>query len=232
MFYVIRFLLFLAFAGSLVVPAFSQDQPGQVLKGWGQVIDPDGDCRIGLVEGKATISIPGTKHDLSVESGKMNCPRVLRNIRGDFIAQVKVLGNVRHAGNRTSDQYLAYHGGGLLLWQDGNTYLRLERAAIVDQHGSPVHYANFELRKNGKRAETEKSSVMIPDKNTYVRLERRGGNVFGSVSHDGIHWYSYDPIKVELNKDLKLGIIAVNTSTEPFKVEFAEWELFRKEATK
>ena len=227
--YVTRCLLILAIAGSLELQAFSEDKPGQTLKGWAEVIDPDGDCRIVLDGGKVTVAIPGTKHDLSVEVGDMNSPRILRNIEGDFIAQVKVSGNVRHNGKRTSGHYLAYHGAGLLLWQAGRTYIRLERAAVVGQDRAVVHYANFELRKDGILIETGVTGFEIPVQDTYLRLERRGGRIFGSASEDGIRWQSFDPITVELNKDLKLGIGAINTSTEPFKAEFSELDVFRKE---
>jgi hypothetical protein len=175
----------LAFSGLLVFQAFSADKPRQTLKGWGEVIDPDSDCRVTLEGSKLTIAIPPTKHDLSVEVGDVNSPRVLSDIEGDFIAPVKVAGNVRHTGKRTSDRFRAYHGGGLLLWQDGRTYIRLERAAITDEEeGVVIHHAKFELRYDGMRIESENSVVMIPDKDTYLRLERRGGRISGSVSRD------------------------------------------------
>jgi regulation of enolase protein 1 (concanavalin A-like superfamily) len=221
--------LILGVAGLIVSPVISDDRPAQVIEGWGEVADPDGDCTIRQDGQKLTIAIPATKHDLSVEVGDVNAPRVLRNLAGDFIALVKVSGNVRHNGNRTSENYLAYHGAGLLLWLDGQTYIRLERAAVVQDENKVLHYANFELRKDGKRAEMESNSFEIPDGDTYLRLERRGGRIFGSFSDDGIRWGSFDPITVELPKDLKLGVDAINTSTEPFKAEFSEPEVYKKE---
>ena len=86
------------------------------------------------------------------------------------------------------------------------------------------------MRQDRKRVGTEDSSREIPDQDTYLRLERRGGRIIGSVSDDGIRWLSFEPITVELNKEIKLGIGAINTSTEAFKAEFSELEVFRKEA--
>ena len=37
-----------------------------------------------------TITIPGKDHSLAVERGQMNAPRVLQEVEGDFIVQVKV----------------------------------------------------------------------------------------------------------------------------------------------
>jgi regulation of enolase protein 1 (concanavalin A-like superfamily) len=221
-----------AFAILVVSPAFSQDDQPPGLKGWGVVVDPDRDCRIGLEGEKLTITVPPKRHDLSIEVGDMNAPRVLQEIQGDFIAQLKVSGKVRHTGNRTSEHYLAYHGAGFLLWQDERTYIRLDRASVVQDEAGTVHYANFGLRQNAKLVDVEKSGIRIADHDAYLRLERRGDRVFRSVSQDGVRWMSFDPYVVDLNAALKLGVAAINTSTEPFKAEFAEFEIFLKKAAK
>ena len=93
----------------------------------------------------------------------------------------------------------------------------------------PFHYANFELRKDGKRIDTGETSIEMPDQGAYLRLERRGGRVFGSVSADDVQWQLFDPLTVELPKDLKIGIGAINTSTQRFKAEFSDLVVFRKE---
>jgi len=226
------FVLIPAVSFLFVSPALSQDNARLALKGWGVVVDPDHDCGIDFGGAKLTITIPPKRHDLSIEVGDMNAPRVLQELKGDFIAQIKISGKVRHAGNRTSEHYLAYHGAGLLLWQDERTYIRLERASLVQQDAGVVHYANFGLRQNGKLVDVEKSGIRISDHDAYLRLERRGDRVFGSVSHDGVRWMSFDPYVVNLNAELKLGVVAINTSTEPYKAECDEFELFVKKDVK
>jgi regulation of enolase protein 1 (concanavalin A-like superfamily) len=207
--------------------AFSQNPSPQELKGWGQKVDPGHDCQFRLDGDRLTIEIPATKHDLSVEAGDVNAPRVLREIEGDFIAQVKVSGNVGHGGATTSGRYLAYHGAGLLLWQDERNYIRLERAAIA-QNGGGVHYGNFDFRKNGQLASSK--GVKLPDQEITLRLERRGNQVLGAVSHDGLHWFYYDPITInQLPRRIKLGVAAINTSTERFKARFTGREIYKKE---
>jgi len=62
----------------------TQDRNPRILKGWGEADDPDGDCKITLRDSEVTISVPGTLHDLSAELGKINAPRILRDIEGDF----------------------------------------------------------------------------------------------------------------------------------------------------
>jgi regulation of enolase protein 1 (concanavalin A-like superfamily) len=226
------FVLCTAVAFLLVSPAISRDDQPPGLKDWGVAVDPDHDCRIGLEGEKLTITVPPKRHDLSIEVGDMNAPRVLQQIKGDFIAQLKIAGKVRHTGNRTSEHYLAYHGAGFLLWQDERTYIRLDRASVVQEEAGTVHYANFGLRQNGKLVEVENTGIRIADHDAYLRLERRGDRVFGSVSNDGVRWMSFDPYVVSLHAELKLGVAVINTSTEPFKAEFDEFEVFVKNEAK
>ena len=63
------------------------------------MIDPDGDCTIDLKDGRLTIRVPGRPHGLDAEVDKLNSPRVLREIEGDFIADLKVDG--AHQARRT-----------------------------------------------------------------------------------------------------------------------------------
>jgi regulation of enolase protein 1 (concanavalin A-like superfamily) len=184
------------------------------------VTDPDRDCQVRVDGDKLTISIPAIRHDLSAELGHVNAPRVLRKIEGDFIAEVKVSGIVRHSGGATSEEFRAYHGAGLLLWVDGRNYVRLEQATITDEQGGQVHYANFKLRQDGKRDETSNPGVGIPDCDRVLRIERRKNQVLGLVSQDSIHWYSSDPIVVNWGQEIQLGVCATNTTTQRFKAEF------------
>jgi regulation of enolase protein 1 (concanavalin A-like superfamily) len=220
-------LLQLVSASSLCALLMAEDGHAPILQGWGRPVDPAGDCNIRVEAEKLKIDVPGTKHDLTVETGSMNAPRVLRQIDGDFIAQVLISGNIRHAGQRTSDRFLAYHGAGIVLWLNDQTYFRLERAGVLLQDGRFIHYVLFGLRKDGQMS--EESEFEIPDRDTYLRLERRGNHIYGLASTDGITWSSCTPIAASLPKEVKVGVDAVNTSTEPLKVVFSELDIFKKE---
>jgi regulation of enolase protein 1 (concanavalin A-like superfamily) len=132
---------------------------------------------------------------------------------------------VVHHGDRTSERYLAYHGAGLLLWDNERDYVRLERAAIVrDEQG--LHYSNFDIRQEGRH---EALNAQIPDQDTYVRVERRGNQLLGATSQDGIHWQYFDAVPIEWPRKIKLGVTAINTSTEVFKAGFSELEVYKKD---
>src|SRR5690348_634445 len=85
-------LLVVLFTAIICIASHAQDKKPQTMKGWGTVVDPDGDCPITEENGKLTIKVPGTYHDLTHSEGRdqLNSPRVLQEAKGDFVAQVKV----------------------------------------------------------------------------------------------------------------------------------------------
>ena len=64
---------------------------GHELNGWGRVIDPEGDSRIEAKGGSLRFAVPAKDRDFSGWSEVYNAPRVLREVRGDFRARVRVL---------------------------------------------------------------------------------------------------------------------------------------------
>lgn len=199
-------------------PALVPDPPSaRSLEGWGDAYDPRGDCRFGAEGHRLTIEVPGSLHDLSVEHGHVDAPRVLRPVRGDFVATVSVVGRVRPQGGRTTQYAYPYHGAGLVLWQDSNHYVRLERAAIL-RDARVVSYVNLERRVRGRMASSQPAA--IPDAPAFLRLERRGSRLIGSFSPDGERWTPLPETTCDFAPDLKVGVAAVNTATDPFTAEF------------
>jgi regulation of enolase protein 1 (concanavalin A-like superfamily) len=201
----------------------AQEKGGPSPLGWGTVVDPDGDCKIGRNGEIVTIDVPGKIHDLSPEQRKVNAPRILGDVKGDFIAEVEAVGAVQPGGQGTRQGGFPYNGVGLLLWQDEGTMVRLERAAIL-RNGSLFSYVNLEYRKEGRPVAAK--PLQIEDRPLHLRLERRKGTVIGSVSFDGVRWTALEPVPVELAESVKVGIAAVNSATQPFKAEVKGFELF------
>jgi hypothetical protein len=52
------------------------------------------------------------------------------------------------------------------------------------------------------------------------------------VSEDGIRWLPFKPLAVDFPNEVKLGVTAINTSSEPFKAEFSEAAVFKKETVR
>ncbi|QEH32521.1 hypothetical protein OJF2_09980 [Aquisphaera giovannonii] len=181
---------------------------------WGRPVDPDGDTAIELdaTSGEIKFGIPGTPHVLGAEIGRMNAPRVLRPVRGDFAAGVVVNGVSHPAGRATLPDYAAFHGAGLLLWQDERNYLRLEIAAEV-RRGRPRPYANFELRRGGVLASSQ--GIEIKDGSSRLLLVRRGGVVRGAFGRDGTRWTWFAPVELGFDGPSRIGGAAINSATKP-----------------
>jgi serine/threonine protein kinase/regulation of enolase protein 1 (concanavalin A-like superfamily) len=179
---------------------------------WGPFIDPDGDCKASVDEehNRVTIGVPAKAHLLSADLGRLNAPRLLRDVRGDFEARVRVSGTDHPSVRASTKEYDPYHGAGLLLWQDSQNYIRLEIATAIPKGKPPLRYANFELRQGGKLASSK--GLKLDDRASLLRLERRGGQVRASFGWDGVNWTSFDPLEAEFPERLEVGLVAINSA--------------------
>jgi regulation of enolase protein 1 (concanavalin A-like superfamily) len=199
----------------------------QILKGWGEVIDPDGDCAITLADGRLVIKVPGKPHGLEAEGGTLNAPRVLRDIEGDFIADLEVGGTLKPEGPPPNPNIFPFVGAGLLLWNDEGNYIRLERAAIV-RNGQLVPYVLFQERKDRRRVPPD-GGMPAPGGTTILRLERKGDLITAAVSADGSQWRAFPARTVNFPAKLKLGVAAITSSREPFTVTLTNFRVLRPE---
>jgi RNA polymerase sigma factor (sigma-70 family) len=203
-----------------------------LLKGWGEAIDPDGDCSFDLVDGRLTITVPAPArpsrgHGLEAEGNMLNAPRVLREIEGDFIADLKVVATFKPAGPSANPRASPFVGAGLLLWNDAGNYFRLERAAI-DRNGQLIPYALFEERRDSQLLPPF-GGMQLPEGPVVLRLERKGDQISGSVSPDGTNWRSFPPRSVKFPAKLKLGVAAISSSRQPFVVTLEKFRVLRPE---
>jgi regulation of enolase protein 1 (concanavalin A-like superfamily) len=210
-------------ACAVVAAPVPADRPW--VTGWDKSVDPDNDCKFIRDKDTLTIEAPGKDHDLAIERGLMNSPRLLRDVEGDFTAQVRVAGAFQPSNESTTSERLPFVGAGLLLMADEKTYVRLERAALVTG-GETKTYANWELRQDGKWVLAGAERVLpLEDKATYLRLTRKGDNLSASVSHDGKEWKDLNPLEVKLPAKLKIGVAAGGTSMDVFTPSFDQFKL-------
>ena len=219
-------LVFAVLAGNLLCSTVESQE--RKIKLWGVVTDPDGNCEFKADGKKLSIIAPGPAHDLSAELNRMNAPRVLRKVKGDFVAVVRVLGDFA-PGKATIPERTAYNGAGLLIMADDRTYVRLERATLA-RSGQAEHYANFELRKDGEveRIGSPDDCVIDPEKETYLRIERRGNKILGSVTQEPGKWDEMEAKTVDLPDELWIGVAAINASTRPFAARFESLSIVSK----
>ena len=225
------FLALLAFA----LPSLA-DEPTpkkEPVKGWGIALNPAEDCKFKADDGKLTITVPGSAkpHDLSSEIDNMTAPRVVQPVKGDFIIQVRVDGEFQPGDESTQFGRSGYTGAGLVVFADETNFVRIERATLHHQGDEARAYTNFEIRVDGKpeRYGTTGDFPTEKDKPTWLRLERKGQQLLGAMSHDGEHWTSSEPKELRAEawtrNDIVAGVAAISTSRQPFTPTYSAFSI-------
>jgi regulation of enolase protein 1 (concanavalin A-like superfamily) len=226
----IRWGMLLFLTTCLVISGTAAEvKPIQKIKAWGEVLDPDSDCKINETNGKVTIEVPGAYHDLWPGQGKTNAPRILQDAEGDFIVQVKVPGQIRpQAGTVIPGlaSSVPFQAATLLIWQDDNNFVRLDRASMVKDNKT-IFFCYYHAFKEGKRV--VHLSRNFKDQATHLRLERREGKIHAAVSQDGGKtWPSFRPEAIDLPMKLKVGVAALNSTDKPLLAEFEDFKVSKR----
>jgi regulation of enolase protein 1 (concanavalin A-like superfamily) len=221
--------IFLAIA-SLLVCTFASaqtDKQMQTIQGWGTVIDPNGFCKISEDKGKVTIAIPKTHHSLTYtpQYTKLNAPRILQDVQGDFMVQVRVYAFPRPQANTSSSGRFSFVSCGLLLWQDEKNFLRCERAAEGD--GGSL-FAYFNRFQEGK--EVANHLEQIADKDAILQVDRSGNKLTFAIKEgaDEQSWKVIHREEVSFPQKLKVGVHATNTTLKEFSPQLQDFKLSKK----
>ncbi len=193
------------------------------IKGWGQIADPEGDCKFTEKDGKLILSVPGTRHDFDPRPGyKNNGPRIFQEVEGDFAIDVRISGNiVPNKGTELDGKDYAFRAGTLLVWQDSNNFIRLDRTGMV-RGGKNITAAYFHVFKDGKRIFEQ--SPLIKDEITWLRIERKGNQIMASYAQ-GMTRRALPNQKNTLPAKVQVAVGAVNASSQPLEVVFDELKL-------
>lgn len=191
----------------------------------GALIDPAKDCKMSRDEKGLSITVPGKLHINSPELKSKNAPMALADVDGDFIAQVKISGDLRPGSEPVRRSPFTFHGAGLLLWEDQNNFMRLERCAGTQgSRGLTLaHRVLIETCKGGRPA--GHGYIDVPEMELYLRIERRKGSLRCFFGPDGKKWIALKPLAIEFPEKLKVGISASNTSKKEFPARFEEFIL-------
>ena len=191
------------------------------VEGWGKVIDPKEDCTFQARDGKVRIGVPGTLHNLNPtpQINDLSAPRLLQDAEGDFSIQVKVLPFQRPPPNASVlPARPSYVGAGLLVWVNEGTFIRLLRA---DDGIASNLFAGLEAYQDGKQILFENAALPLGAPG-YLRIERREGKLQCSSSADGENWQPHKkPLDMQLPAKVRVGVVAVNSTTARFEPEFA-----------
>jgi len=209
-------------SGGLAAVSLSADvKPLEIVQGWGQVLDPVGNCSFDFADGKFTIKVPGEYFDLWPGQGKVNAPLVLQEVEGDFSVEVAIA-EVEKPRRDTRLPGLAgsasFHAGSLVIWHDAKNFVRFDRTSM-DRMGQPITSCYLHVFKDGERV--AEVAPLVMERPTSLRLVRKGNRFTAAYSQDGgKNWRSLPDQKIDLPARLKAGISALNNTTTGNKVRF------------
>ncbi len=230
--------MLVAFAASAApAPVYKPDlTPWFGIRNWDKPFDPIGDCRFVRHGDELTITVPGKGHGwYEDEDDKLNVPRLVREVRGDFSVQVRVSGAFDQTGESGG------RSAGIILLH-GKSVVGLVCRAISEKEyrDSGVCPVSFIVRTddgsiafvNGDWPEISVSGRPAYElrRPAYLRLERQKGTLIASLSDDGTKW-TVDPRlnrwKGEMNlpDSLKVGVVAGATAPGTFEAVFDQFEL-------
>lgn len=204
----------------------AEENPTATPAGWDQIADPDGDCQfISTIR----LTVPETNHDLHPQRG-MNAPRLLKKVAGDFTAQVKVTSDFT-PGVSSTGQGRPFNGAGLLVWENKDNFLRLERNAYWVADQLFCYPPLIEYWRNGQyagvNAQSRPAHEFFQGRSTWLKLQRQENRIIASFSHDGKEWTVAKEFDVQFGYEVSVGIAALNTSDDAFTVEFESFKLIR-----
>jgi S1-C subfamily serine protease len=210
----------------------------------GPLIDPDKDCKDKRDGRTLSISLPADKlHMLSPDTQfkdkknqpLRNAPMVLTPVQGDFLLHVNVAGEIlpgnepcrKPTGGRMP---FCIQGAGILLWQDKDNYLRLERSCGTAGGATLVHRLILEICQNGRVNRGNYAYVDVQEGSLHVMLMRTKGHMRCLWSSNGRKWVAFKELAVVFPQKIQLGLSAFNTSKLPFTAEFEEFALIEDPA--
>lgn len=202
--------------------------------GFDKIVDPDADCEIHAEAGSLKIIVPGVQHGLGSGSSTgrtlYNAPRALCVVEGDFTAQVKVSGDFDPGSRPIIEGRNCFNGAGLILWGGETNFVRLERNIWNTPSGRSYWYTPLlEYWKEGRNVTMSGGTdkPFFTNAVTRLRMTRRGDVLETAVSNDGEHWIESKPIRIDMPRQLEIGVAAVNNSKKPFAVQFEDFSVQR-----
>ncbi|HTU25109.1 MAG TPA: efflux RND transporter periplasmic adaptor subunit [Pirellulales bacterium] len=198
-------------------------KPARTIKGFGTLVDPDGDCLVKEASGKLTIKIPKTWHDLTHTAyySQLNAPRILQDVKGDFSLEDKVATFESPSGKALTGGIVAFVSSGLLVWQDERNFIRLERRAYNKRL-----YVWLERFQDGKPVVQLGND--IEDHDTWLRVTRSGDRFQFFTSPDGKQWHELLAEVIKLNPEVKVGVSAINSTATEFSVNVENLKLVER----
>jgi regulation of enolase protein 1 (concanavalin A-like superfamily) len=197
-------------------PGAEATPTGTHLAGWGVVENPVGAGVFKIAGDTLSIKVTPKIADYYIQE-RLTAPHVLNEVEGDFTLEALIAPTAKK--DWTSAE--------LLLAAGSDFYFRIGLASLRDN----AHFAHYAER--GKRAETVNlDAVRDLAKPIRLRLQRRGWLLTVAHQQEGGEWTEFYPINLRAwPAKIQAGVIALNTSGEPFTAIFSGFKLTRDKPT-
>jgi hypothetical protein len=215
--------------GGGAAPVPPEDEQAKLLRLYGTWVDPDGDCRCELTEGKLRISVPDNHHSINSDDFLMNAPRVWKEVEGDFTAEVRVTFPIcpPPVPKASAGSSSGFRAGGLIAWSSAEEYTRVVRRDIALEGISRETFGWYFQVPAARHLDTDTGDPGQVSKCGYVRLSRAGTTWTAAKSRDGEQWEGY-LMKHEGDwGKVKVGLVVENGYKVPFAAVFDQYRLTR-----
>jgi S1-C subfamily serine protease/regulation of enolase protein 1 (concanavalin A-like superfamily) len=212
-------------------PPSRSAKKGETVAVLGEMVDPAKNCKLTRTASSLTIEVPAGIHLLSTELDVRNAPITTTSVEGDFAAVVKVDGTMvpgtEPAKHKAKVLPYTFQGAGLVLWQDKNNFVRLERVVQTTKRNKVVLTTEvlLEICKNGKSA--GRVVMSVPEGPVFLLLGREKGGIKCLFSPEGRRWIALKTLAVTFPDKVEVGLSACNASKEVLTARFENFSLFR-----
>jgi regulation of enolase protein 1 (concanavalin A-like superfamily) len=189
----------------------------KIINGFGEFIDLDQDCRITEDDAHVALTIPDKIHDLRPDHKVMNAPRVVQELTGDFVIQVKLPGAHKLDGSSSAPNSSALAGAGIVIILDDRNCVYVERM-VTSKANKIISSSRCVYYKDGQLV--KKDTLDSKNQDTWLRFERRDKTLTASTSQELGEWTPFKPLTADLPRKVKVGIFARNSSSNPFSADF------------
>jgi regulation of enolase protein 1 (concanavalin A-like superfamily) len=214
-----RVLLALMAATSAAVAApipKGESETERIERLFGKPVDPDKDCTFRLDGKSLTITVPDKPH--TIHKGICNAPRLVRDVRGDFVAKVKAI--CRLPGGAKSYPCFA----GMIVFQNETTFATFQVTRELQLMDGSFSACAYEDGRKIDGIAVTGSRRVEPTMPLWFRMTRQGGELTHAFSYDGVEW---EPlvrwrVHVPLDRSLSVGICAGHEGISGFTATFED----------
>jgi regulation of enolase protein 1 (concanavalin A-like superfamily) len=200
---------------SAPAPIFKDDFQGALKSQWVWT-DPNDDATHSFTARPGFLRLTAPDGNDLTGFSNYDAPRLLVQRKGNFTLETLV----------EFDPQEDYQGAGLLVWQDEDSFLRLEFG--FGGLGSGTKNVSF-LRQVESNLELV-NLVDLPDesKRIELRLTRNGDQFTAWYRPAGGDWQKIDSTEISLNSTVDVGIVQVTQAVSEISADFDYFKLFEK----